>query len=128
MRFIEFHILASLCFISFMISILETSNKIKDFYIVSDIRLRNLIDLSMILFRLRARMRMRARMVIKLKEGSLVDEELLDNDVILGYDSEGNMVSMEILDASRKGLVNALFELAKSRKKEVRFLLSKIND
>jgi protein-S-isoprenylcysteine O-methyltransferase Ste14 len=51
MRFIEFHILASLCFISFIISILETSNKIKDFYIISDIRLRNLIDLSMILFR-----------------------------------------------------------------------------
>jgi uncharacterized protein YuzE len=66
-------------------------------------------------------------LVIKLKEGSLVDEELLDNDVILGYDSEGNIVSMEILDAPRKGLVNALFELAKSRKEEVRFLLSKIN-
>jgi uncharacterized protein YuzE len=66
-------------------------------------------------------------LVIKLKEGSLVDEELLDNDVILGYDSEGNIISMEILDASRKGLVNALFELAKSRKEETRFLLSKIN-
>jgi len=66
-------------------------------------------------------------LVIKLKEGSLVDEELLDNDVILGYDSEGNIVSMEILDASRKGLINALFELAKSRKEETRFLLSKIN-
>ncbi|RSN73702.1 DUF2283 domain-containing protein [Candidatus Methanodesulfokora washburnensis] len=66
-------------------------------------------------------------LVIKLKEGSLVDEELLDNDVILGYDSEGNIVSMEILDASRKGLMNALFELAKSRKEETRFLLSKID-
>jgi uncharacterized protein YuzE len=66
-------------------------------------------------------------LVIKLKEGSLVDEKLLDNDVILGYDSEGNVVSMEILDASRKGLMNALFELAKSRKEETRFLLSKIN-
>jgi len=66
-------------------------------------------------------------LVIKLKERSLVDEELLDNDVILGYDSEGNIASMEILDASRKGLMNALFEPAKSRKEEVRFLLSKIN-
>jgi uncharacterized protein YuzE len=66
-------------------------------------------------------------LVIKLKEGSLVDEELLDNDVILGYDSKGNIVSMEILDASRKGLMSALFELAKSRKEETRFLLSKIN-
>ena len=66
-------------------------------------------------------------LVIKLKEGSLVDEKLLDNDVILGYDSKGNIASMEILDASRKGLMNALFELAKSRKEEVRFLLSNIN-
>ena len=66
-------------------------------------------------------------LVIKLKEGSLVDEELLDNDVILGYDSKGNIASMEILDASRKGLMNALFELAKSRKEETMFLLSKIN-
>ena len=30
-------------------------------------------------------------LVIKLKERSLVDEELLDNDVILGYDSEGSI-------------------------------------
>jgi len=30
-------------------------------------------------------------LVIKLKEGSLVDEELLDNDVILGYDSKGSI-------------------------------------
>jgi uncharacterized protein YuzE len=44
--------------------------------------------------------------VVRFKEGALADEELLDNDVILGYDSEGKIVSVEIMDASRKGLIN----------------------
>ena len=48
------------------------------------------------------------------------------NDVILGYDSEGKIVSVEIMNASKKGLLNALIELAKSRKDAVKLLLSKI--
>lgn len=55
-------------------------------------------------------------LVLKVKEGALADEELLDNDVVLGYDTQGKIVSAEILDASRKGLLNALLELAKSKK------------
>jgi uncharacterized protein YuzE len=45
-------------------------------------------------------------LVVRFKEGALADEELLDNDVILGYDSEGKIVSVKIMDASRKGLIN----------------------
>ena len=51
---------------------------------------------------------------------------MLENNVILGYDNEGKMVSVEILDASKKGVLNALFELARSRKDAVKHLLSKI--
>ena len=65
-------------------------------------------------------------LVFKVREGALADEELLDNDVVLGYDNEGKMVSVEILDASKKGLLNALFELARFRKDAVNHLLSKI--
>jgi uncharacterized protein YuzE len=65
-------------------------------------------------------------LVLKVREGALANEELLDNDVVLGYDGEGKMVSVEILDASKKGLINALLELAKSRKDTVKHLLSKI--
>jgi uncharacterized protein YuzE len=65
-------------------------------------------------------------LVLKVKEGALADEELLDNDVILGYNSEGKIVSVEIIDASKKGLLNALMELAKSRKDATKLLLSKI--
>ena len=65
-------------------------------------------------------------LALKVREGALADEELLDNDVVLGYDNEGKMVSVEILDASKKGLLNALFELARSGKDAVKHLLSKM--
>jgi uncharacterized protein YuzE len=65
-------------------------------------------------------------LVLKVKEGALVNEELLDNDVVLGYDRKGKIVSVEVLDASRKGLLNALLELAKSKKDESKLLFSKI--
>jgi uncharacterized protein YuzE len=53
-------------------------------------------------------------LVVKLREGAVADEELLDNDVIVGYDREGRVVYVEVLDASKKGLVSALAELAKA--------------
>ncbi|MEM2058394.1 MAG: DUF2283 domain-containing protein [Thermoproteota archaeon] len=55
-------------------------------------------------------------LVLKVREGALADEELLDNDVILGYDGNGKVVSVEILDASKKGLLNTLVEMAKARR------------
>ena len=64
-------------------------------------------------------------LTIKIKEGALADEELLDNDIILGYDSGKNLVSIEVLDASKKGLLNALTELTKSKSNVAKFLLSK---
>jgi uncharacterized protein YuzE len=53
--------------------------------------------------------------VFKVKEGFLAEEELLDSDVVLGYDADGKVVSVEVLDASKKGLLDALLELAKSK-------------
>jgi uncharacterized protein YuzE len=66
-------------------------------------------------------------LVLKVKEGALVNEELLENDVVLGYDLNGKIVSLEVLDASRKGLLSALLELAKSKKDTAKLLLSKIS-
>jgi uncharacterized protein YuzE len=66
-------------------------------------------------------------LVLKLREGSIAYEELLDNDVVLGYDGDGKVVAMEILDASRKGLLNVLVELAKARREAVKLILSKIS-
>jgi uncharacterized protein YuzE len=66
-------------------------------------------------------------LVVKVKEGALADEELLDNDIILGCDKNGQLVSLEVLDASKKGLLNAFMELAKSKKETAKLLLSKIS-
>lgn len=65
-------------------------------------------------------------LVVKVKEGGLANEEILDNDIILGCDKSGKLVSVEVLDASKKGLLNAFLELAKS-KKTAKLLLSKIS-
>jgi len=65
-------------------------------------------------------------LVFKVKEGALVEEELLDSDVVLGYDADGKVVSVEVLDASKKGLLNAFVDLAKSKKDAAKLLLSKI--
>ncbi|MGC9104612.1 MAG: methyltransferase family protein [Candidatus Methanodesulfokora sp.] len=52
MRFLEFHLLALISILSFIISLLETSDRIKDFRIAGRMRLRNLIDSSMFFSRL----------------------------------------------------------------------------
>jgi uncharacterized protein YuzE len=46
-------------------------------------------------------------LVVKLREGAVADEELLDDDAVVGYDREGRVVYVEVLDASKKGLVGA---------------------
>ena len=51
-------------------------------------------------------------LVVKLREGAVADEELLDNDAVVGYDQEGRVVYVEVLDASKKGLASALMPRA----------------
>jgi len=59
-------------------------------------------------------------LVLKFGEG-LVD------DVVLGYDCDGRVVSVEVLDASKRGLMNVLIELAKAKREAVKLILSKIS-
>ena len=53
-------------------------------------------------------------LVVKIGEGAVADEELLDNDAAVGYDREGRVVYVEVLDASKKGLISAFAVLAKA--------------
>jgi uncharacterized protein YuzE len=64
-------------------------------------------------------------LVVRFKEGALAGEELLDNDVILGYDSEGKIVSVEIMDASKEGAYKPIMDMARPRR-EAKPLLSKL--
>ncbi|MEM2425169.1 MAG: DUF2283 domain-containing protein [Candidatus Bathyarchaeia archaeon] len=65
-------------------------------------------------------------LVLKIREGVLANEELLDNDIILGYDKDGKLLYVEVMDASKKGLINTLLDLAKNRKEAAKLILSKV--
>jgi len=52
----------------------------------------------------------------------VVEDRLLDNDIVVSFNENGEVVQIQILDASKRGLVKALISVAKSKK----HLLSKI--
>lgn len=64
--------------------------------------------------------------MLRIREGELANEELLDNDIILGYDKDGKLLYVEVMDASKKGLINTLLDLAKNRKEAAKLILSKV--
>ena len=62
--------------------------------------------------------------VVKLKE-EMVDEKLLDSDVLLGVDEEGEPVEFEVWDAFRMGLMKSLIDLANEKRGVVDTLLER---
>jgi len=62
---------------------------------------------------------------IKLREGAINDEKLLDSDVLMGFDSEGEMVTLEVWDASKRGLYKTLVDLANEKRELVDSLLDR---
>jgi len=64
-------------------------------------------------------------LVIKIREGEIADEELLDNDILIGYDQQKRIISIEIWEATKKGLLNALINLAKTNKELTKTILTK---
>lgn len=43
-------------------------------------------------------------LVIKIAEGCLHDEMLLDNDIVVQFDEDGKIIGLEIWDMSKRGL------------------------
>ncbi len=62
---------------------------------------------------------------VKLREGDIADEKLLDSDVLLGLDAEGELVALEIWDASKRGLYKTLVDLADENRGVVDTLLNR---
>ncbi|MEM1542724.1 MAG: DUF2283 domain-containing protein [Ignisphaera sp.] len=56
--------------------------------------------------------------MLRIRNGALANEEILDNDIILGYDKDGKLLYVEMMDASKRGLIDALLDLAKNGKEE----------
>ena len=64
-------------------------------------------------------------LTMKLKEGVIRDERLLDSDVVLGFDVKGELVALEVWDASKRGLLKTLKDLANEKREIVEALLKK---
>ncbi len=66
-------------------------------------------------------------LVIELSSEPIADEELLDNDIVIGYNREGKIVRIEILDASRRGLLDAVKQLLVHRVDIARQVVKELN-
>jgi len=64
-------------------------------------------------------------LAMKLREGAVKDEKLLDSDVVLGFDEKGELVTLEIWDASKRGLLKTLTDLANEKREIVETLLKR---
>ncbi len=62
-------------------------------------------------------------LVVELGKDRVVDEEWLDNDIVVGYGGEGEIVRIEIHYALKRGLINVVKELAKTRRDLVEHIL-----
>ena len=62
---------------------------------------------------------------VKLGEGEIADERLLDSDVLLGLDGSGELVALEVWDASKRGLYEALLDPARENREVVDTLLGR---
>lgn len=64
-------------------------------------------------------------LTLKLREGEIIDEKLMDNDVLLGLNKDGELVSLEVWDASKRGLLKSLTDLAREKRDVVETLLER---
>ncbi len=60
---------------------------------------------------------------VKLKEGAIKDEKVLDSDVVLGFDQNGELAALEVWDASKRGLLKTLSDLANEKREVVEAML-----
>jgi len=64
-------------------------------------------------------------LTMKLKEGAITNEKLLDNDVLLGYDKNNELVAIEVWGASKHGLLKTLADLANEKKEIAKTILKR---
>ena len=64
-------------------------------------------------------------LAIKLKDGAIMDEKLLNSDVVLGLDKNSELVALEVWNASKRGLLKSLTDLAHEKKDIVEALLKR---
>jgi len=64
-------------------------------------------------------------LTLKLREGAIIDEKLLNSDILLGLDEKGELVALEVWDASKRGLMKSLTDLAREKRDVIETLLER---
>jgi len=64
-------------------------------------------------------------LTMKIREGAINDEKLLDSDVVLGFGKKGELVALEIWKASERGLLKTLTDLANEKRELVETLFKR---
>jgi len=64
-------------------------------------------------------------LTMKIREGAIANEKLLDSDVLLGYDKNNELVAIEVWDASKRGLLKTLVDLAKEKREIAETILKR---
>jgi uncharacterized protein YuzE len=55
-------------------------------------------------------------LAVKWKENTRIkDEKVLDSDIVLEYDEKGELVGLEVWNASKRGLLKTLTDLAREK-------------
>ncbi|HEY4674470.1 MAG TPA: DUF2283 domain-containing protein [Candidatus Bathyarchaeia archaeon] len=62
---------------------------------------------------------------MKLREGAIANEKLLESDVLLGYDKDNELVAIEVWDASKRGLLKTLADLANEKREIAETILKR---
>jgi len=62
-------------------------------------------------------------LVVRLMDGKIVDEKLLDNDIVLGVNEENEIVYIKVWDASKRGLTKTLVNLARKKRNMVKAII-----
>jgi uncharacterized protein YuzE len=65
-------------------------------------------------------------LVIRLSDGEVSDEKLLDNDIVLGMDKDDKIIYIEVWDASKKGLMKTLINLARKKENKIKTIIENI--
>jgi len=64
-------------------------------------------------------------LTMKLKEGAIKNEKLLNSDVVLGLDKQGEIVAIEVWAASKRGLLKTLADLANEKREIAETILKR---
>ena len=57
------------------------------------------------------------------EDAAIKDEKILESDVVLEYDENGELVGLEVWSASKRGLLKSLADLAREKREVIQTIM-----